>query len=86
MPYDENLVYLVRQTLIVSMKISLPILGAGVLVGLIISILQSITSVQDQTLTFVPKIIVMVIVAVVLMPWIVLRLVEFSAQLLFSGL
>jgi flagellar biosynthetic protein FliQ len=86
MPYDENLVYLVRQTLIVSMKISLPILGAGVLIGLVISILQSITSVQDQTLTFVPKIIGMVMVAVVLMPWIVTRLVEFAAQLLFSGL
>lgn len=86
MDYDENLVYLVRQTLIVSMKISLPILGAGVLVGLVISILQSITSVQDQTLTFVPKILVMVLVAVVLMPWIVTRLIEFAAELLFTGL
>lgn len=83
MPYDESLVFLVRQTLITAIKISLPILGAGVAVGLVISILQSVTSVQDQALTFVPKILVMVVVAVVLMPWIAMRLVEFAASMLY---
>jgi flagellar biosynthesis protein FliQ len=87
MPYDETAVYLARETLIVTLKIAAPILAAGVLVGLIVSLFQSVTSIQDQTLTFVPKIVVMIGVAAVLLPWITLRLVEYAAQLfwLVSG-
>lgn len=76
---DTQLVDTVRDALIVTMKISLPILAAGVVVGLFISIIQSVTSIQEQTLTFVPKILVMLIVAVLLIPWIVQRLMEFAA-------
>lgn len=83
MGYDEGGVYLIRETLIIVLKISAPILGAGICVGLLISILQSVTSIQDQTLTFVPKIFVMVIVAAILMPWIAHNLVEY-AQILFT--
>ena len=84
--YDESLVFMVREMLIVVMKIALPILGAGVIVGLVISILQSVTSIQDQTLTFVPKIIVMLLVAGVLLPWIALRLADYaSAMFLVAG-
>ena len=77
--YDESAVYIVRETLIIALMISAPILLAGVVVGLLVSLVQSVTSIQDQTLTFVPKIAVMVIVAAVLLPWIVLKLVEFAA-------
>jgi flagellar biosynthetic protein FliQ len=77
--YDESAVYIVRETLIMALMISAPILLAGVIVGLLVSLVQSVTSIQDQTLTFVPKIAVMVIVAAVLLPWIVLKLVEFAA-------
>ncbi len=81
MNIDAELVDLVRDALIVTMKISLPILAAGVVVGLFISIIQSITSIQEQTLTFVPKILAMLAVAVLLIPWIVQRLMEFTAQM-----
>ena len=81
MQYDETAVYLARDTLIVTLKIAAPILAAGVLVGLIVSLIQSVTSIQDQTLTFVPKIVVMIGVAAFLLPWITLRLVEYAAQL-----
>jgi flagellar biosynthetic protein FliQ len=81
MPIDAELVDTVRDALIVTMKIALPILAAGVIVGLFISIVQSITSIQEQTLTFVPKILVMLIVAVMLIPWIVQRLMEFAAHM-----
>lgn len=81
MPIDAELVDTVRDALIVTMKIALPILAAGVIVGLLISIVQSITSIQEQTLTFVPKILVMLIVAVLLIPWIVQRLMEFAAHM-----
>lgn len=77
--YDESAVYVVRETLMVALMISAPILLAGVVVGLVISLVQSVTSIQDQTLTFVPKIAVMVVVAAMLLPWIVLQLVEFAA-------
>jgi flagellar biosynthetic protein FliQ len=51
-------------------------------VGLVISLLQSITSIQDQALTFVPKIVVMVAVAALLVPWIAFRLAEYAAEML----
>lgn len=81
MNYDESTVQLVREMLVVALKIAAPMLAAGVVVGLLISIIQSVTSVQDQTLTFVPKICVMMIVAAILIPWIVQRLVEYAAEL-----
>lgn len=80
--YDESTVELVRQALIITLKISAPILAAGMLVGLIISLFQSVTSIQDQTLSFVPKIVVMVLVTILLAAWIVQRLVEYAAELL----
>ncbi len=81
MDIDSQLVDTVRDALIVTMKISLPILLAGVVVGLVISIIQSVTSIQEQTLTFVPKILAMLVVAVLLIPWIVQRLMEFSVHM-----
>lgn len=84
--YDESLIYMVRETLILTLKIILPILGAGVVVGLLISIFQSVTSIQDQTLTFVPKIVVMLGVVIFLTPWIVERLFDFTTELLWVAL
>jgi len=82
---DEATVELVRQALIITLKICVPILGAGILVGLLVSIFQSVTSIQDQTLSFVPKIVVMVVVTILLASWIVQRLVEYAAELLRLG-
>ncbi len=82
MQYDEQTVELVRQALIITIKIAAPILAAGILVGLVISILQSVTSIQDQTINLVPKIVVMVAASIILIPWIVQRLVEYTHQLL----
>ena len=86
MNYDESTVELVRQALLITLKIAAPFLLAGIVVGLIISLLQSVTSIQDQMLSFVPKIVVMIVVAAVLLPWIARRLVEYSQELfrLFS--
>jgi len=78
---DDTTVEIVRQSLIVALKISAPILVAGILIGLAISVLQSITQIQEQTLTIVPKIFVMTIVAILLLPWIVLRIAEFTVDM-----
>jgi len=80
--YDDSTIELVRQSLIITLKIAAPILAAGVLIGLLVSLLQSVTSIQDQTLSFVPKIVVMIVVAALLLPWITQRLLEYTAQLL----
>ncbi|MFN0010170.1 MAG: flagellar biosynthetic protein FliQ [Phycisphaerales bacterium] len=81
MPYDENTLDLVRQTLLITLKIAGPILIAGVVIGLIISIIQAVTSIQDQALAFVPKIVVMIMVTVLLISWIAARLVAFAAEM-----
>jgi flagellar biosynthesis protein FliQ len=79
--YDESTITLVRDTLLITLKIAAPILAAGVVIGLVVSIVQTVTSIQDQALVFVPKLVAMIIVAVVLTPWIVQRLVEFAAEM-----
>jgi flagellar biosynthetic protein FliQ len=81
MYYDDSIVDLVREMLIITLKISAPILMAGIVVGLVISLFQSITSIQEQTLTVVPKIAAMLLVAVLLLPWMVQRLVEFTVDM-----
>jgi flagellar biosynthetic protein FliQ len=73
---------MVRDALVITLKIAGPILLAGLVVGLLISLLQSITSIQDQTLSFVPKIVVMIVAAALLIPWIAQRLSEYAASLL----
>jgi flagellar biosynthetic protein FliQ len=76
---------LLRHTLVLTMIISAPILLVGLGVGLIISIVQAVTQIQEQTLAFVPKIAAMVVVTILLMPWISNRLIEYTEALLTMG-
>ena len=78
---DSSAVDLVKNALLVALKISAPILVAGVAIGLLIAIVQSVTQIQEQTLTLIPKIFAMTIVAVMLLPWIVIRLAEFASEM-----
>jgi len=66
---QTTIVVLVQQTLWTFMVISMPILVVSIVVGLVISILQATTSIQEQTLTFVPKIMAMLAVIYVLATW-----------------
>ena len=75
---------LIRSTLVLALVVSAPMLIIGLVVGILVSLLQAVTQIQEQTLSFVPKIVAMVGSAVVLMPWITHRLVEFSASI-FGG-
>ena len=80
----EEAVDIARIALLQALIIAVPILGAGLVVGLFISLFQAVTQIQEQTLTFVPKIITMILVAVVLMGWIALRMTEFANEM-FRG-
>lgn len=78
---DDSSIELVREALIITMKIAAPIVVAGMAVGLLLSLVQSITSIQDQTVSLVPKIAAMLVVAIILIPWIMMRLAEYAAHL-----
>ena len=78
MVMDDSMLDLVRATLVLVLKVSFPALVAGIAVGLIVSIFQSITQVQEQTLSMVPKIFAMLIVVLILLPWIAAMLVNFA--------
>lgn len=69
---------LIRHTLLLALIVSAPMLLIGLAVGVIVSLLQAVTQIQEQTLTFVPKIAAMVVAAILLMPWIGARLLEYS--------
>ncbi len=69
---------LVREALIGSMIIGAPVLLVGMLAGLVVGLLQALTQVQDQTVSFVPKIVAMGLVLIVCMPWLIDRMVEMT--------
>ena len=75
---------LVRQTLILALLVSAPMLLIGLVVGILVSLVQAVTQIQEQTLTFVPKITAMIAAAILLMPWIGQRLLEYASTM-FSG-
>jgi len=78
---DDATVDLARYALIITMQIVGPILLCGITIGLIISIFQSVTQIQEQSLALVPKIIAMVLLTVVLMPWIVSHILDFAIEM-----
>ena len=77
----DQLVDITRQTLMVMLVLSIPVLVAGLAIGLFVSVFQAVTQIQEQTLSFVPKIIGMVLVAIIAMPWMLAKLMTFSAQM-----
>jgi flagellar biosynthetic protein FliQ len=76
---------LLRSTLILALVIAAPMLVIGMVVGIIISLFQAVTQIQEQTLTFVPKITAMIAAAIVLMPWIGQRLLEYATTMFAAG-
>lgn len=71
---------LCRHTLIAAMIIGAPMLIVGMAAGLLIGLAQALTQIQDQTVSFVPKLIAMAAVMIVCMPWLLTRMVEFTRQ------
>ena len=82
MMIDEAALQMIRDTLYVVLLIATPLLLVGMVLGLVISLIQSVTSIQDQTLTFVPKIISLLVVVVLLLPWILATLGDFAREMM----
>jgi len=81
----DTLLDLAKSTLVTALMICAPALLVGMAVGLLISFFQTVTSLQEQTLTIVPKMLAVLTTIVVLMPWILTTLREFTTSL-FSNL
>jgi len=65
----------------VAVKVSLPLLLAGLVVGVIVSVLQAATSIQEQTLSFIPKILAVVITAYILMQWMMTLVLDYTRNI-----
>ena len=65
----------------VILKVSGPIMMAGLMIGLLIALFQALTTIQEMTLTFVPKIIVIFVAIVVFLPFMMTSVIEFSMTL-----
>jgi len=70
-----------RETINLILLISAPVLFAGMAVGLVISIFQAVTQIQEMTLSFVPKIITVLLVLLALSPWMMEVLVKYTSQI-----
>jgi flagellar biosynthetic protein FliQ len=77
----DQAVDLVRNTLLLALLVAAPMLIIGMLVGIFVSLAQAVTQIQEQTLTFIPKIVAMIASAIVLMPWMSHRLMEYATAM-----
>ena len=77
----EQAIDLLRDAMLVTLVIIGPILFIGMLIGLIISLLQAVTQIQEHTLAFVPKIFAMALAIIFVMPWMFQRLIEYTRHL-----
>ncbi len=76
---------LLKDTIFLAFLLSLPMLAIGTVVGVIISVIQTATSIQDQSLSFIPKLLATVASLVAFGPWMLSLLMQFTFRLL-SGL
>lgn len=77
----DMVVDIARQALWTIIKVSAPMLITSLVVGLIISIFQTVTSIQEQTLTFVPKLIAVFLVMMICGSWILTTITDYTVEL-----
>ena len=80
----DVVVRIAKETLEITLLVSLPIMGVGMVVGVVISLFQSLTQMHEMTLTFVPKIVVVLLSLLFLLPWMMQKLTAFTEQLIVS--
>jgi len=81
---EEMILRLAKQTLEAVLLVSAPMLGAGLVVGVLISIVQIITSIHDTALAFVPRIVVTFVIFLIAFPWMMNTMVSYTHTLLAS--
>ena len=81
---QDTVVSLATQAMTLALKVAGPLLLAGLVIGLLVSIFQAVTSIQEQSLSFIPKIIGVAVIVVVLGPWMLDQLVSYAQNLYTS--
>jgi flagellar biosynthetic protein FliQ len=77
----DQAIDLLKQAMMMALIIVGPILVIGMIIGLLISLIQAVTQIQEQTLSFVPKLFAMGIAVMIVMPWMFQRLIEYTRHL-----
>jgi flagellar biosynthetic protein FliQ len=73
-----------RDAIEITLVLSLPILGVGLVIGLLISLFQAVTQIQEASLAFVPKIVVVLIILLILSPWMMRKMMFYTEQLIVN--
>ena len=77
----DLVIQLAQQSLMIVLIVSAPMLGLGLIVGLMVSVFQATTSIQEQTLAFIPKIVAVFVAILVFGPWMLRIMVEFFTNI-----
>ena len=79
---QEFVLDICRESIKITLLLSAPLLGAGLLIGLLVSIFQAVTQIQEMTLTFIPKILAVVIALIIFLPWMMRTILNFTTNLI----
>ena len=80
----EYVINLGSEAIKLALMLSLPLLGVGLVVGLLIAVLQATTQIQEMTLSFVPRIVAVLLTLLAASPWIIQKLANFTSTLIQS--
>ena len=80
----QTIIDIGQLALITFLKVAGPMLITGMAIGIAVSLFQSMTQIQEMTLTFVPKIVAVLVTTVIFLPWIVSTLMKFAYDLLVT--
>jgi flagellar biosynthetic protein FliQ len=80
----EFIVDMAKKSLEVTIMVSAPMLGFGLVIGVAVSIFQAVTSIQEMTLTFIPKILGVMVAVVLFFPWMLQILMSFTSEIFMN--
>jgi len=73
-----------RDAVMLTLMVAAPMLGFGLAIGLVVSVFQAATQIQEMTLTFIPKIVAVALALLFFLPWIITKLVTYTTELFNS--
>jgi len=80
----DLVVDIAKEAIEITLYLSLPLLGIGLIVGLLVSVFQAVTQIQEATLTFVPKIVATLISLIFLLPWMMNKMMSYTEQIIVN--
>ena len=77
----DSVIHLIRQTLIATFWLSAPLLGVGLITGIVISLLQIVTSIQDTAFSTAPRLVAFLVGIILLLPWMLMKMMAFTISI-----